>query len=141
MLVRERDLDALLRARSAWGVAPEAAAGVTALLRDELRPEALQALARWTREDGPLHLVLPHGLPEASDPAALELALRRRRRAACLRAFSGAPFQLACAVALLLLRIEELHAVSALAEARWEAPEPSEALRRVLRSSALARGS
>lgn len=66
-------------------------------------------------------------------------ALRVERRRACLRTFSGPPFRLACAVALLLLRIEEIRAASGIAEARFEAdlPQPSEALARVLAGSAM----
>ncbi|MGZ6142548.1 MAG: V-type ATPase subunit [Myxococcales bacterium] len=138
-VVRERDLDALLR--EAYAVPPEAAAGTTALLREEMRPEALKALAAWRPGAGPLTPLLPRKLVQGTfnDTAALRTALLRTRREACLRAFAGPPFRLASAVALLLLRIEEVHAASALAESRWEpeVPPPSEALGRAVAASAM----
>ena len=73
---------------------------------------------------------------ERRPPPDLE-AVRRARKKACLKAFSGQPFQLASAVALLLLRIREMEAASAIAEARWGEPVVSEALRRAIAASAM----
>lgn len=143
-VVRERDLDALLRATSVYGIAPETASGATALLRDELKREQLTALAEWKPASGPLHPLLPRRLtpPPVPDLPALELALRKARREASLRAFLGQPFRLASAVALLLLRLEEIRAVSAFAESRFEVappavPAPSESLKGAVAASAL----
>jgi hypothetical protein len=124
-VVRERDLELLLRRY------PPAA---TVLLEQELRPAELAGLWHWTPESHPLRArSLLRG--EFSSPEALLLAVRRARRKACLRAFSGPPFQLAAAVALLLLRMEELRAISALAEG--VPGETSAAIERALSASAL----
>ena len=112
-LVRERDLDALLRA-PARGLSPAAAAGATALLQRELNPEVLRTLAE-AAVGAPLPR-LPRHFPRAAGLADLALVLRRERGAACARAFRGEPFLLAPPVALLLLRDAEARAVAAFCE-------------------------
>ncbi len=106
-LVRERDADAVRRAVVSGRLAPEQARQAAAEFSDEAVPE----------------------------PGRLA-ALRCRRLKACRAAFLGPPLRLAPAVAYLLLREEEVRAVTAFAEA-CGAPAPAEALERVLSASAL----
>lgn len=110
-LVRIRDVDAVSRA-SARGRSAEDAGTASALLRRELRPEALRALAAGALTDAARAFFRSSA---RTVPALLE-ALRARLREDCLRTFAGSPFRLACAVALLLLRLEEMQAVTAIAE-------------------------
>ena len=118
-VLRERDLDAVRRA-AAYGIAPEAAAGVAVLLPDEPGWGRLAALAAWTPAEGPIGLLLPRRLLGREVPVAdwdaLEHALRRRRRSACAAAFIGSPLRLAPGVAYLLLAEEEARGLSALVE-------------------------
>jgi vacuolar-type H+-ATPase subunit C/Vma6 len=112
-LVRERDADAVRRAIVSGRFAPE---------------HARQAAA-----------VFPEDLPAGAappEPGRLT-ALRRGRRKACRAAFLGPPLRLAPPVAYLLLREEEVRAVTALAEA-CGAPAPAEAIERAFAASALA---
>ncbi len=114
-LVRIRDVDAVSRA-AARGRTAEAAATATALLRRELRPESLRALAAGELTDAARAFFK---CPARTVSALLD-GLRARLRADCLRTFAGAPFQLACAVALLLLRIEEMRVVTSIAETQLD---------------------
>lgn len=114
-LVRIRDVDAVSRA-AARGRKPEDAGTAAAALRRELRPEALRALAGGELTDAARAFFKS---PARTVPALLE-ALRARLRADCLRTFSGSPFREACAVALLLLRLDEMQAVTAIAEAQLD---------------------
>jgi hypothetical protein len=100
LLVLEHDVD-LLRRAGAFGVAPDLIAKATVVLSGERRGPGLlarlDAAAAW---DGEL------------------LRLRRARLRACRRAFVGWPFQLAPAVAALLLREEQAFATLRIVAAR-----------------------
>lgn len=124
-VVRARDLDSLHRGATTFGLSADLAVNTTALLRDEADGDRLRRLAEWRPESGPLGPLLsrrwvrdPGRIP---DWDALRLALRRARREACRRAFLGDPYQLAPAVAFLLLKEGELAAVTALMEAAGDA--------------------
>lgn len=69
-------------------------------------------------------------------PRATRAELRRMRLRACRRAFLGSPFRLAPAIAYLLLREEELKAVSALLEG-WRRPEHKRDVHDALLASAM----
>ncbi|HZR11515.1 MAG TPA: V-type ATPase subunit [Myxococcales bacterium] len=114
-LVRIRDVDAVSRA-AARGRTAEGAATAAALLRKELHPEALRALAGGELTDAARAFFRS----PARTVAALLEELRARLRSDCLRTFAGSPFQPACAVALLLLRIEEMQAVTSIAESQLD---------------------
>jgi len=123
-LLRERDLDALHRGITTYGLAPDLAIGCTVLLSNELRAEALAKLVEATVESEPLgpHLLHrlvrdPHGI---TNWRALRHTLRCQRREACRRAFLEHPFQLGPAVAFLLLREEEVRGLIALTEAQGQ---------------------
>jgi len=133
MLVRERDLDALLRVVAAFGVPPDQAAAATALLRFEAPAEELRALAGWSVARGPIFPLLPRPLrwlaEGAADPDGALLALRTARARACDRTFIGAPFHLSQAVALVLLREAEVRAATALVLAHGDEAAAAAALR------------
>jgi hypothetical protein len=114
-LVRIRDVDAVSRA-SARGRSAEDAGTAATLLRRELRPDALRALAAGEVTEAARAFLK---CPARTVPALLD-ALRARLRADCLRTFSGSPFHAACAVALLLLRLDEMQAVTAIAETQLD---------------------
>lgn len=114
-LVRIRDVDAVSRS-AARGRTAEGAVTAAALLRRELHPETLRALAAGELTDAARAFFK---CPARTVSALLE-ALRARLRADCLRTFAGSPFQPACAVALLLLRIEEMQAVTSIAETQLD---------------------
>lgn len=137
-LLRERDFEILFRGVWSYGLAPDLAVSAAVLLPAEVRRGDLRLLAQWTPEWGPLAPLLPpHLLPDTSgiaDPQALRRALRAARRHSCRRAFMEQPFQLAPAVAFLLLREEEVRALTALAEAEGNAAL-DEPLTRVLAGS------
>jgi vacuolar-type H+-ATPase subunit C/Vma6 len=124
-LVRERDFDILFRGVWSYGLAPDLAISTAVLLPAEVRRADLQLLAKWTPEWGPLAPLLPPRLLRdtsgITDPNALRRALRAARRHSCRRAFMEPPFQLAPAVAFLLLREEEVRGLTALAEAQGNA--------------------
>src|SRR6185295_13169719 len=107
-LVVEHDADMLARG-SRFGLEPDLVAKATILLSREGRIAALTRTAMWQPGDGPLWPLLPRSL-RLDGPAQTwdELAsvLRRGRLLACRRAFTAWPFQLAPAVAALLLREE-----------------------------------
>lgn len=136
--VRERDLDALRRARAVHGMTPEVAVASTVELPEEAPPAAWKELASRATTPGPL----PRGLPRwlaaggALSSNALALRMRRQRYQACRRAFAGPPFLLAPPAAYLLLREEQWRAGVALAQPRG-VPEADEALDRVLAASAM----
>lgn len=139
-LVRERDLQIVRRGVSNFGMTAGAVAASTALVGEELRAEAVESLSRWKPRDGPLERRIAkrlglHGALPADWPA-LELALRRSRRALCRRAFRANPFCLAPAIAYLTLKEEELRGVRALAEAEG-APDVQDTLRFVLAAGPL----
>ncbi len=117
--VRERDYDLLRRAVASGRWAPDAAAAATAVLRREEPAETLRRLAAWTPVSGPLQTSLParlaRRLTSVTDWDALAGALAHQRREQCRRAFRLFPFRLAPAAAFLLLREEEVRALSALA--------------------------
>ncbi len=107
-LVRERDADAVRRAVVSGRFTKEHARQAAAVFSEDVLPEP-----------------------------GLLTALRRQRLRACRAAFLGPPLRLAPPVAYLLLREEEVRAVTALAEACGE-PAPTEALERAFAASALA---
>jgi vacuolar-type H+-ATPase subunit C/Vma6 len=138
-VVRERDLDAVRRAVSSYGLSPRSAAAAPVLLTREMDAGALEALAEWVPERGPLAARLPARLVRAARLegwAELHLHLRRQRRRLCTRAFRASPYQMAPAVAFLLLREEEVRALAAMAEARG-GPRQPHVLDRVLAASAM----
>lgn len=117
--VRIRDVEAVSRG-ACRGLTPDDAATASVLLRRELPREALRALARGELTDEARRaLRVP-----ARDVPELLAGLRARLRQECLHAFSGGPFRLATGVALLLLRLDEMHAVASVAEAQLHR-EPS----------------
>jgi vacuolar-type H+-ATPase subunit C/Vma6 len=124
-LVRERDLDALHRGVTTYGLAPDLAIGCAVLLPTALRADELAQLMDSTLGSEPLWAHLPRRL--VRDPrgvanwSGLRRTLRHERGAACRRAFMQQPFQLGPAVAFLLLREEEVRSLIALAEAQGEA--------------------
>ena len=114
-VVRIRDVEAVSRT-SARGVTPDAAAAASVLLRREVPGDSLRALARGELTDA-IRAALRLS---AVDVPALLQALRARLRSDCLHAFAGGPFRAATGVALLLLRLDDLHAVASVAEAQLE---------------------
>jgi hypothetical protein len=120
-LVRERDLQIVRRGVPNFGMTPAAVAASTVLVSEELEETAVEGLSRWTPADGPLERSVAKRLglkgPAPGNWPALELALRRSRRALCRSAFRGDPFCFAPAVAYLALKEEEIRGLRALAEA------------------------
>lgn len=119
-IVRERDVDLLRRGRS-FGLDADLVAKSTVVLSRESRVGALTGAARWQSSDGPLWRVLPPALMRLTGGAetwdAAVLQLRRARLRACRRAFIGWPYQLAPALAALLLREEQARAAMSIAAA------------------------
>lgn len=97
-VVRERDLALAVRVVGPLGLPLELAVEMTALLGVERGAKGVAALVALE--------------PEARG------AIQVSRRRACRRAFLGDPFSLAPAVALVLLREAEAHALLSLAETR-----------------------
>jgi hypothetical protein len=91
-------------AELALAVVRERDANVKARLSGEARPELLALPDEWRRTAGP-----------DADARQPLLRLRRARRLLCRRAFRDSPFCLAPAVALLLLKEEEVRGLEALA--------------------------
>jgi vacuolar-type H+-ATPase subunit C/Vma6 len=96
-LVRERDIELLSRAQTAYDLSREMAAKLTTLLHREATGRARDRVSDWE--------------------GAVEDA-RRARRHACHLAFVGEPFSLAPPVALLMLRLDDVEIALRLAEAR-----------------------
>jgi len=120
-LLRERDFEILIRGVRSYALPLELAVSGAVLLPAEIKRAELELIAGWTPAAGPLGALLPPRLLRdctgVADPAAVRLALRTARRQGCRRAFMEQPFQLAPAVAFLLLREEEVRGLTALAEA------------------------
>jgi hypothetical protein len=119
-VIRERDLDVLRRGVS-FGLDPDIVAKSTVVLSRENGIAALAETAIWTPSSGPLWRHLPAKLARAAGEvadwdSAVE-ALRRARLRACQRAFFGWPYQLAPAVATLLLREEQARGTMSIAAA------------------------
>jgi len=112
-VVRLRDVEAIGRA-SVRSVSADDAAAFSVLLRRELPAQALRALAAGEVAEA----VRSAFRVCAADLPALLSSLRARLRSECLRAFRGTPFAPETGVALLLLRLDDLHAVAAVAEAQ-----------------------
>lgn len=139
-LVRARDLEIVGRAARRGDLGAEAAAGLAAILGDEVRSEALRAFAEWKPADGPLapripRVVLRH--PEGiADPPALARRLAAKRRLACTRAMRDGGFSLGPPVAYALLAVAEVDALVALVEAGMRT-DVDEVLEPALLASAL----
>lgn len=116
--VRERDF-AVVRRAAAAGLAPEILTGALGYLHDEIDPGEVMRLAAWTPSDGVFWSAVPRKFrrhaPAAADWNRWLMWWRGRRRALCRRAFRESPFCLAPAVALLLLKEEEVRGLDALA--------------------------
>lgn len=139
-LVIARDLDTVRRAIQSYGMPADVALRWAVRAPAAFGAATVTALATWTPAEGALARRLPPGL--AAWPAAirdwsdLRRALGRDRRRSCEAAFCAWPYQLAPAVALLLLQEAELEGLLALAE--WDGrPETASALADVLAASAL----
>lgn len=119
-IVRDRDLEVVRRAAGREWPGGGAIAAALAVWPHELKPAELRRLASWTTEEGPLWTHLPRRFTSrGSRPAdweALKLAWRIERRELCRRAFLDQPFSVAPAVALLILKEEEVRGLGALAE-------------------------
>lgn len=126
LLVIEHDLDLLRRGRS-FGLDADLVAKATIVLAREHGAAALLDVASW-RPPAPsgagptLAAVLPARLANLTgDPRGWDdalLAIRRARLRLCRRAFIGWPFQLAPAIAVLLLRDAQARAAVAIAAAQ-----------------------
>ena len=114
-IVRERDVNVLRRGTRAFGLSADAVVGALAFVVGEAGTEAIGRLAAWDPAQGPLWMLAPRLWQKlagrAADWDALTLALRRWRRDECRRAFLDQPFSLAPALALLLLKQEEVRGV------------------------------
>jgi hypothetical protein len=130
LLTLEHDAELLRRGRAA-GLDADLVAKSTVTLASECRVDALLPAAAWTPGAGALAGALPRPLrriaPSASGWDDVLLALRRARRAACRRAFVGWPYQVAPALAGLLLREEQVRDSLRLAATRT-ARAPAHAL-------------
>ena len=113
----------------------------TVLLSRECRMPTLTLAASWLTADGPLARVLPPRLLRLAPAAAtwddVLRGARRARLAACHAAFVGWPFQLAPAIATLLLRDAQARAAVSLAAARHARPAAHAALTVALAASEL----
>jgi hypothetical protein len=126
LLVIEHDLD-LLRRGAGFGLEADLVAKATIVLSSLHGVRALAPLAAWTPAAGPLHASMPPRLAaRLGAPGGWDEAIRRIRRErvrACRRAFLGWPYQLAPAIALLLLREAQAAAALSLAAARALPPD------------------
>lgn len=140
LLILEHDLD-LLRRGTSFGLDADLVAKSTVALSRTCRIPALSAAASWQPADGPLARVLPASLlrlaPAAADWDDVLRGARRARLSACRRAFVEWPFQLAPAIALLLLRDAQARAAVSLSAARGAHPEAHAALSVALAASEL----
>jgi len=139
-LILEHDLD-LLRRGTSFGLEADLVAKSTVVLSRECRIPALTLAASWRPADGPLARVLPPRLLRLAPAAAtwddVLRGARRARLAACHRAFVGWPFQLAPAIATLMLRDAQARAAVSLAAARRARPAAHAALTVALAASEL----
>lgn len=139
-LCLEFDAEVLRRGVS-LGLEPDLAAKSTVVLAHECRMTAVAAAAAWQPGDGPLSRVLPPALARtagaASDWDEVVRALRSSRLKECRRAFVGWPFQIAPAVAALLLREEQARAEMSIAAVRRSPRAGSAGLALSLAASAL----
>ena len=127
LLVIEHDLDLLRRGRS-FGLDADLVAKATVILAREHGAAALLDAASWRVHADPasaasaLDVALPArlarltGYPRDWDDAVR--AIRRTRLRLCRRSFIGWPFQLAPAIAFLLLRDAQARAAMAIAAAQ-----------------------
>jgi hypothetical protein len=123
VLVIEHDLDLLRRGRS-FGLDADLVAKATIVLAREHGAAALVDVAAWRPSPSgstlaatlPARLARLTGEPRGWDDALL--AIRRARLRLCRRAFIGWPFQLAPAIALVLLRDAQAGAAMAIAAAQ-----------------------
>lgn len=140
LLIREHDLD-LLRRGTSFGLDADLVAKSTVVLSRECRTSRLAAVASWQPSDGPLSRVLPPRVARISNGAAgwddVVLGVRRARLRACQRAFVGWPFELAPAIAALLLRDAQARAAMSLAAARGTGAAAHAVLPVALAASAL----
>jgi hypothetical protein len=121
LILRERDLDLLRRGRETYRLEPSFAAGLTTVLKEETTTEALRSLAAWEPSAGPLAAFLPRPLSRICDGARgwdeVMDAVGRARLRSCRRALIGWPFQVAPAVAAVLLREDQMRVWTRLAAA------------------------
>jgi hypothetical protein len=121
-LVGEADLNLLRRGVSTYRLSADAVAGAVVMLPQLMSPETLAAIAAGTPQAGGFAALWPRmwrrTVANAADWDGLMLQWRRARYHSCRRAFLGAPFSLAPAVALVLLSEEESRAIAALAQTR-----------------------
>lgn len=119
-VIRERDVDLLRRGRS-FGLDADLVAKSTVLLSREGRVGALADAATWQPGKTPLWRVLPASVTRDTGDVetwdAAVAALRRARLRACRRTFIGWPYQIAPALAALLLREEQTRAAMSIAAA------------------------
>lgn len=135
-MVRERDLELVRRGVRSYGLSPDAIPSRLLVLRRELPRDEIVRLASWTPSEGPFVVRRwPRSWTGMAGAVtgwdALSLTLRHARRDSCRRAFLGSPYCLAPAVALLLLKEEEVRGVTAVLEAR-HSPKSSAVLERAL---------
>ena len=120
-IVRKRDTTLMERAVGPLGLAPESAVRMTAILAAELGTVGIRRFAEWSAESGAL-LPLPPRITGSRSPvrtfAEVRSRMRVSRRKACRRVFLRNPFCLAPPVALVLLREDEVRALSSIAELR-----------------------
>ena len=122
LLILEHDLDLLRRGTVVRSRSRPRRQVDRASCRGSAGSPALTRAASWQPADGPLARVLPPRLLRLAPAAAgwddVLRGARRARLAACRRAFVGWPFQLAPAIATLLLRDAQARAAISLAAAR-----------------------
>lgn len=131
-VVCERDVSVFERAVRASGIAAQAAIRMTSMLRTVFGPAGVRQLAEWSG-DGGTPLTMPRRLSVDRRPvrtfAELRRATRATRRAACQRVFLGDPYSLAPAIALALLREDEVRALISVGELRAKRASIAEASR------------
>lgn len=117
-VVRERDF-AVLRRAAAAGLSPEILTAALGCLHQEIGLDPAMRLAAWTPADGPFWAAVPRRWQRHAPPSAdwdrWMVWWRHARRDLCRRAFRETPFCLAPAIALLLLKEEEVLGLEAIA--------------------------
>jgi vacuolar-type H+-ATPase subunit C/Vma6 len=119
-VVRERDVEVVRRGVHTFGLSPDAVIAALVLLPTEASYDELVRLATWTPDQGSFARTWPRswrrlvGAPGDWDTFVLEL--KRWRRDECRRTFLRWPYCLAPAIALLLLKEEEVRGVVSLVE-------------------------